>query len=128
MALKEVKKIICTSDKDQHVITQPNLSRTIRQILADTANGQPSPVPLQCSPHDSVVYKDKDLHKLHVCEDKFDAINRQRHYIKTVENRVESNKKKLKQVEKDAKESATRAAMQREYERGRASFQAHEDK
>lgn len=128
MALKEVKKIICTSDKDDNVITQPNLSRTIRQILADTANGKPSPVPLQSSPHDSDVYKGKNLHELHVCEDKFDAINRQRKYIKDVEHKVESNKKKLQQAEKDAKESATRVAMQREYERGRASLQVTEDK
>lgn len=112
------QELKCTSERDPNVITQPNLSRTIRQILADTAAGKPSPVPLQPAPNDTEVYKDMNLHQLHVCEDKFDAINRHRDYIRKTESKVSSNRKKLSEAEKEAKNASLKEAEERGYARG----------
>lgn len=112
------QEINCTSEKDKNIVTQPNLSRTIRQILADTAAGKPSPVPLTPAPNDSEVARDKDLHKIRVAEDKFDAINSHRDYINKVQTKVSENKKKLREAEKEAKNASLKEAEERGYARG----------
>lgn len=112
------QEIKCTSEKDENIVTQPNLSRTIRQILADTAAGKPSPVPLTPAPNDSEVARDKDLHKIRVAEDKFDAINSHRDYINKVQIKVSDNKKKLAKAEQEAKNASIKEAEERGFARG----------
>lgn len=115
------QEVKCTSEKDDRVVTQPNLSRTIRQILADTAAGKPSPVPLTPAPNDSEVARDKDLHKIRIAEDKFDAINSHRDYINKVQAKVSDNKKKLAKAEQEAKNASIKEAETRGYARGIAN-------
>lgn len=68
-------------------VTQPDLTRTIRQILVDTVLGRPTPSLTNSLPADEQNYKreltqeelDK-LHDLRVTTDKFDAIEGARLY------------------------------------------------
>lgn len=110
--------IKCTSDKDENIVTQPNLSRTIRQILADTAAGKPSPVPLTPAPNDSDIAKGRNLHEIRIAEDKFDAINSHRDYINKAQEKVSENKKKLVKAEKEAKNASIKEAEERGFARG----------
>ena len=107
--MRPKNNIVCTSDKPENIITQPDLSRTVRQILRDTIEGRPSPTPLTGSIDDSKVHKDKDLHKLHVCEDRFDAINRQRDYVKSLKAKIDDNKSKMKEYQRMQKEEYNNA-------------------
>lgn len=97
--LKRRKPIICGSDKPEQIITQPNGSRTIRQILDDTLNGRPSPVPLTPLPEDAKRgISEKDMHELRVVDDKFDAINEQRKITREYEKKVFFNREQEKKA------------------------------
>lgn len=109
----------CTTDKDDNIVTQPDLSRTIRQILKDTIEGKPSPQALQPLPFDSQRFNgekiDSDkLHALRVINDKFEAIDVSREAVKSAEyarsraevterNAVKSLQRERQQLKKDEK-------------------------
>lgn len=105
----------CSTDKDENIVTQPDLSRTIRQILQDTIEGKPSPQALQPLPFDSQRFNDKSTDKLHaltVINDKFEAIDASREAVKSAEyarSRAES-------TERNAIKSLQRERQQRKKE------------
>lgn len=80
-------------------VTQPDLSRTIRQILVDTMLGKPAPMstrPLAPDDPDGKMSVD-DLHKLRVVEDKFEAIEGAR----LLSRQAQEREKKYKRIAED---------------------------
>lgn len=91
-------------------VTQPDLSRTIRQILVDTMLGKPAPMSTRPLAADDPTGKKSvdDLHNLRVVNDKFEAIEgarllnrqafeRERKYKQKAEEYVKKEKEKEKE-------------------------------
>lgn len=115
--LNKKRELQCTAEKDDNIITQPDLSRTIRQILKDTVEGKPSPQALQPLPYDSQRFNgekvDNDkLHALRVINDKFEAIDASREAVKS----AEFARSKAEMNERNAIKSLQRERQQRKKE------------
>lgn len=89
-------------------VTQPDLSRTIRQILVDTMLGKPAPMstrPLAPDDPEGKMSLD-DLHDLRVVSDKFEAIEGARLYARQAREREVKYKKKAEDYVKEQKKKA----------------------
>lgn len=96
-------KCICGSESTGSKITQPDLSRTVRQILRDTVEGRPSPTELPPQEFSSDVYKTTDPEKLHnlreFSQDKLEAIDQSREKSKELREVASMKQKQLKNAE-----------------------------
>lgn len=93
-------KCACNSESVGPKITQPDLSRTIRQILKDTVEGRPSPTELNPQEYDSSVHSTNDPGKLHnlmpLSNDRLEANDQGRAKAKASKEEVDKNVKALK--------------------------------
>lgn len=99
----ESNKCACKSDAVGPKITQPDLSRTIRQILKDTVEGRPSPTELNPQEYDSSVHSTTDPEKLHklkpLSDDRLEAHDQGRAKAKEAKEEVDKSTKALKAVQ-----------------------------
>lgn len=91
-------------------VTQPDLSRTIRQILVDTMLGKPAPMstrPLAPDDPEGKMTVD-ELHDLRVVSDKFEAIEGARLYARQAREREMKYKKKAEDYVQEQKKKAVK--------------------
>lgn len=100
----ESNKCACGRKSTGPKITQPDLSRTVRQILKDTVEGRPSPTELPPQEFSSKVYGTTDPDKLHnikeFSQDKLEAIDQSREKSKELKEVASAKSKQLKDAEK----------------------------
>lgn len=134
---KKLVKLNFTTNKVGELVTEPNQTRTIREILKDTIEGRPSPSALEPLPNDfeapddtdkrHIAELDEQAHKKVVYEDKFDAINRSRQITAEARQKVKQSVEREQVAKEQAKKRAIDELVRKERERERANEQREKE-